>query len=402
MSTRPFAGLKVIEYGEYISAPYCTHLLAGLGADVIKVEKAGGDEARVNGPFPQDIPHPEKSGLYLSLNANKKGVTLNLDKPQGKDVFKKLIANADVLVENNIRGCMAGLGLGYDVLKAINPKLVMVSITPFGQTGPYKDWKAYHINSCGAGGMSIGTGDPAREPLTMPLSQGGYEAGLSAATGILAALLAREKTGKGQFIDISEVEVWATTHAGQYVLTFLYRGITGIRRGTHGPQVYPCEIFPCKDGYVSLIAPQIEQWLRFVEVLGTPEWTKEPRYRNRRAMAEDYPDEVNALIIPWMMARTKEEIMKLCQDKRVPCVPIYDIAEVVNHRQIKAMDFFVELDHPEAGKLKYAKGPCTFEKTDWQWQTSAPLLGQDNEKVYCEQLGYTQKELAGLKKSGVI
>jgi len=164
MSTRPFAGLKVIEYGEYISAPYCTRLLAGLGADVIKVEKTGGDEARINGPFPKDIPHPEKSGLYLSLNANKKGVTLNLDKPKGKEVFKKLIANADVLVENNIRGCMDGLGLGYDVLKAINPKLVMVSITPFGQTGPYKDWKAYHINSCGAGGMSIGTGDPAREP----------------------------------------------------------------------------------------------------------------------------------------------------------------------------------------------------------------------------------------------
>jgi crotonobetainyl-CoA:carnitine CoA-transferase CaiB-like acyl-CoA transferase len=141
MSTRPFAGLKVIEYGEYISAPYCTRLLAGLGADVIKVEKAGGDEARINGPFPQDIPHPEKSGLYLSLNANKKGVTLNLDKPQGKDVFKKLIANADVLVENNIRGCMAGLGLGYEVLKAINPKLVMVSITPFGQTGPIRTGK---------------------------------------------------------------------------------------------------------------------------------------------------------------------------------------------------------------------------------------------------------------------
>ena len=403
MAKRPFEGLKVIEYGEVISAPYCGRLLAGLGAEVIKVENPGsGDKARANGPFPGDVPHPEKSGLYLSLNANKIGVTLNLEKKQGKDVFKKLIETADVLVENNIRGYMDGLGLGYETLKAINPRLVMVSITPFGQTGPYKDYKAYHINSCGAGGMSIGIGDPAREPLTMPLSQGGYEAGLSAATAVLAALLARAKTCKGQFIDISEVEVWATTHAGQYVLTFLYRGVTGIRRGTHGPQVYPCEIFPCKDGYISLIAPQIEQWVRFVEVLGNPEWSKEPRYRNRRAMAEEYPDEVNALITPWMMARTKEEILKACQDNRVPCVPIYDIKEVMDNRQIKAMNFFVELDHPEAGKLQYPKGPCLFEKTDWQWNKSAPLLGENNAQVFGERLGYSQKEMAAMKKSGVI
>ena len=403
MVKRPFEELKVIEYGEVISAPYCGRLLAGLGAGVIKVENPGsGDKARANGPFPDDVPHPEKSGLYLSLNANKIGVTLDLEKKKGKDVFKKLIKTADVLVENSIRGYLDGLGLGYDTLKEINPRLVMVSITPFGQTGPYKDYKAYHINCCGAGGMSIGIGDPNREPLTMPLSQGGYEAGGNAAIAVMAALLARVKTGKGQFIDISEVEVWATTHAGQNVLTFAYRGLNGIRRGTHGGRFYPNEIFPCKDGYVSLITPQIEQWKRFIELLGTPEWSKSPGYRDRKSIAAQNPDEVNALIIPWMMARTKEEILKACQEKRVPCVPIYDIGEVMNHQQIKAMNFFVELDHPEAGKLQYPKGPCEFEKTNWEWTKAAPLLGENNAQIFGERLGYSQKEIAAMKKSGVI
>ena len=399
----PLNGLKVIEYGEIISAPYCAKLLAGLGAEVIKVENTGsGDEARINGPFPRDVPNAEKSGLFLSLNANKMGVTLNLNKKMSTEIFKRLIETADVLVENNAPGYMEDLGLGYENLKEINPKLVMVSITPFGQTGPYRDYKAYHINSCGTGGMSVGVGDPKREPLTMPLSQGGYESGGNAAAAVMAALLARRKTGKGQFIDISEVEVWATTHAGQNVMTFLYRGVNGIRRGIHGGRTYPNEIFPCKDGYICVITPQIEQWKRFIEVLGNPEWSKNPKYSDRRTIAGRTADEVNALIIPWMLAHTKEEIFKICQDKRVPCAPIYDIAEVLNHRQIKAMDFFVELDHPAAGKRQYPKGPCTFEKTNWEWQTAAPLLGQDNEQVYCERLGYSKKELAGMKKSGVI
>ena len=403
VTKRPFAGLKIIEYGELISAPYCTRLMAGLGAEVIKIEKTGiGDKARYYGPFPNDLPHPERSGLFLYLNANKMGITLDLDMHQGKEIFKRLIKTADVFVENNAPGCMKELGLAYDSLTEINPGLVMVSITPFGQTGPYRDYKAYHINSCGVGGMSVGIGDPKREPLTMPLSQGGYQAGGSASVAIMAALLARRKVGRGQYIDISEVEVWATVHAGQNVLTYPFRGVNGIRRGIHGGRTYPNEIFQCKDGYVILITPQLEQWKRFVEVLGTPEWSKSPKYKDRKAIAEQNADEVNALILPWMMSHTKEEILKICQEKRIPCVPIYDINEVINQPQIKTMDFFVELDHSEAGKLKYPKGSCTFEKTDWEWYQAAPLLGEHNEYVLCDHLGYSKEELAAMQKSGVV
>ena len=238
----------------------------------------------------------------------------------------------------------------------------MVAITAFGQTGPYKDYKAYHINSCGAGGISVGVGDPKREPLTMPLSQGGYEAGANAAAAVMAALLARRKTGKGQFIDISEVEVWATTHAGQNVMTFLYRGVNGIRRGIHGGRTYPNEIFPCKDGYVCIITPQAEQWKRLIEVLGTPEWSNNPKYRDRRTITGQTADEVNTLMIPWMLEHTKEEIFKICQDKRVPCAPIYNIAEVMNHRQIKSDGFFHRTRPSKGGNTQIHQRAVHFRK----------------------------------------
>ena len=192
-------GLKVIEYGNMVSAPYCAKLLAGLGAEVVKVEAQGiGDKSRYNGPFPDDIPDPEKSGLFLSLNTNKLGITLNLDKVKGISILKKLLEDADVFIENNAPETITKCGIAYDELIKINPKLIMVSITPFGQSGPYKDYKAYDINCCASGGVSVGIGKPDREPLTLPLMQGGYQAGVSAAIGIMAALWARVCPGEGK------------------------------------------------------------------------------------------------------------------------------------------------------------------------------------------------------------
>jgi CoA:oxalate CoA-transferase len=396
--------LKVIEYGNLVSAPYCGKLLAGLGAELIKVEKPGnGDEARSRGPFPNDIPNPERSGLFLSLNTNKLGITLNLDTVTGRNILNRLLKEADVFVENNAPQCMKELGLDYNALEKINPRLIMASITPFGQSGPYKDYKAYDINCCAAGGISVGIGYPDREPLTMPLSQGSYQSGATAAGAILVALIAREKTGEGQHIDISEVEVWATLHAVQSALTFLYRGVTGVRRGIHGGYfLYPWTIMPCKDGYVSFTAPQLAQWERFLELIGNPKWTENPRYKDRRAMHEQYPDEVNKLLLPWFKAHTKEEIFQLCQQRRIPCAPIYNIGELVNHPHLKERDFFVQIGHPQAGRLKYPEGPCKFSKTNWQLERAAPLLGEHNERILCQRLGYSGEELADLRRAGVV
>ncbi len=404
MAQEAFKGLKVIEYGNLVSAPYCTKLLADLGAEVIKVEKPGtGDKARYHGPFPNDEPHPERSGLFLILNTNKLGITLNVETATGRDILVRLLQDADVFVENNAPQDMEKLGLDYDSLEKINPHMIMASITPFGQFGPYRDYKAYDINCCAAGGVSIGIGHPDREPLVLPLSQGGYQAGVSAVSAILIALIAREKTGEGQHVDISEVENWGTLHVGESILTFLYRGITGVRRGIHGGYfLYPCEILPCKDGYLSFNIVQLAQWTRFLELMGTPEWTKNPRYRDRRAMNEQYPDEANALWAPWLMERTREEVFQLCLENRIPVAPVYTISEVVNHPHLKERNFFIERNHPEAGKLKYPEGPCQFSEINWLTGHAAPLLGEHNRQILQERLGYSDEELADLERAEVV
>ena len=217
-----FDGLKVVEWGNLVSAPYCAKLFADLGAEVMKIERPDiGDEARQHGPFPEDIPNQEKSGLFLSLNTNKLGITLNLESEKGKDILKRLLKDADVFVENNPPQLMVELGFDYNSLSGINPRLIMASITPFGQTGPYRDYKAYELNCSAAGGVLVGVGYPDREPLKLPLSQGSYQAGASAATAIMIALLARDKINEGQYIDISEAEVWAESSCRSLCSYFL-------------------------------------------------------------------------------------------------------------------------------------------------------------------------------------
>jgi CoA:oxalate CoA-transferase len=401
---RPLDGLKIIEYGNLISAPYCTKLLAGLGAEVIKVEKPGsGDEARSHGPFPNDIPDPEKSGLFLSLNTNKLGITLNPDTATGKNILKRLLSEADVFVENNAPRRMEELGLDYHSLEKINPGLIMASITPFGQSGPYRDYKAYDINCCAAGGEAIGIGYPDREPLTMPLSQVSYQAGAATAAAILVALIARRRTGEGQAIDISEIEVLANLHLGHHILTFLYQGIIGVRQGAHsGYLLYPNVLLPCKDGYMCLALPQEDQWLRFLELMGNPEWSKKPRYQARRAMQEEYPEEVDALITPWLKQYTMDELAGMCIKRRIPCSPVYNVAQVMEHPHLRVRHFFSEFEHKRAGKLKYPGEPYKFSRTGEQLRNPSPLLGEHNEEVFCQRLGFPKEELVSLRRSEVI
>ncbi|MDO8567481.1 MAG: CoA transferase [Dehalococcoidales bacterium] len=402
MSKKALAGIKVIEYASFANGPYAGKLLADLGAEVIKVEPPDGDRSRRYGPFPGDVPHKEKSGLFLWLNSNKQGVTLDLKKAGGRNIFDKLVKDADVLIENCPPKDCGQLGLEYERLKEINPKLIQTSITPFGHTGPYKDFKGYAITCSAAGGASIASGDPGREPLTIPINLSSYEAGACAAIATLHTMLQRQLTGRGQHIDIAESEVPATLYTGRYIVLFLYIGVTGIRRGRHaGYFLYPTTTLQAKDGYMCLIAPQVEQWVRFTEVMGCPEWTKNPRYRDRRAMAEQYPDEADALITSWMMQHTREEIFNLCREKHIPFAPVWNIDEVVNSPHLKERGYFVDIKHPQAGELKYPGFPYKLTRTPCSIERPAPLLGEHNEAVFAG-LGYTKEQLAKLKKSKVI
>jgi CoA:oxalate CoA-transferase len=404
MPDKALAGIKVLEWANYISGPYCTKVMADLGAEVIKIEEPGfGDEARQYGPFLNDNPHLEKSGLFLVLNTNKLGITLNLKTPTGREIFEKLITQSDVFVENHPPQEIKDLRLDYDCLNEINSRIVMTSITPFGQVGLYKDYKAYDINCSAAGGVSVGIGEPDREPLVMPASQGAYLAGISAAVGTLFALFARELIGEGQLVDVSESEVWANVVTGLNIITYIYRGVSGIRQGTRtGYAYYPSGTFPCKDGYMCLTAPQQAQWERFLELMGKPEWAKDPRYTSRRRMNEEIADECDNLIKPWLMERTKDEIFALCREYRIPFAPLRTVDELLNDPQLKEREFFVEVEHQETGRLRYPGAPFKMSKTPWAIEHAAPFLGEHNEEVFVNRLGYSKEELSTLRKTGVI
>ncbi len=397
------SGLKIAEAGSFVSAPFCSRMLGDLGAEVIKIEPPGGEEARRYGPFPEDIPHPEKSGLFLNLNANKMGVTLDFHSAAGKKVLFDLLKKVDVFVVDSCPKVLKSLGIDYESLKEVNPRLIVTMVTPFGQSGPYKDFRGYDITTAAIGGASVGIGYPDRAPLMPPGHLCSYVAGLGAALATMFALFGRQRTGRGQCVDVAQADIIATLVTGIHISSFLYRGVAGIRSGYRASLgLYPNTVLPCKDGYMCVRCAQLQQWIRFIKAIGEPEWSKLPRYRDRRAMTEEYPDEVDALLAPWLMSHTKEEIFSLCRQSHVPFAPVNCMDEVANNPQLKAREYFVEIDHSEAGKLKYLGAPAKFSRTPWAIRRPAPKLGEHNEAIFGEWLGYSRAKLAKLQSARVI
>ena len=403
MAEQALSGLKVVEYGSFISAPYCTKLMADLGAEVIKVEEPGlGDESRRYGPFPDDISHPERSGLFLYLNGNKLGTTLNVKTRTGQKILRELLKDADVFVESNPPKKMADLKLDYAALGELNPRLIVTSITPFGQTGPYRDYKGYAINTAALGGQSMRTGEPDREPLAPALSQSHYQSGAMGSASTFGALFSRMSTGMGQHVDISEAEVWATIHLGLGVHLGVFEGRKSIRAGHRTISVYPWCILPCKDGYMCLIAIQGYQWKRFLEAMGSPEWMGDPRFRDRIVMAFEHADEVDSLVEAWLIEHTKEEIFEMCRQGQITFAPVRNLAEVAHTPHFEERKYFVEMDRRYAGTLKYPGAPYKLSETPWQLERPAPLLGEHNEEIYCGRLGYSKEDLVRMRRGGII
>ena len=398
-------GIRVVELGDYISAPFCGRLLADLGAEVIKVEPPNeGDSSRRNGPFPDDAPDAEASGLFLYLNTGKLGVTLDITTPTGREMLLRLLEDADVLLGNFPPELMEELKLDYPNISDRFPRLVVTFITPFGQTGPYKHYAGHDLNVQAAGGISIGIGMPEKRPLAIPLSQADFMAGLAGAASTLIAILARECTGRGQLVDVAGSQVLAVLISFVYFLpNFIYRGVAGTRKGRRGGEAYfPNTIMPCKDGFVCLYPLQMHQYLRFMELISNPDWQENPRYRDRRAMAEQYPDEAEALIAPWFIERTKEEIFKLCLEHKVPCAPVRTTQEVVDDPHLKERGYFVDINHPAAGSQTYPGSPFRLSLTPGEINVPAPLLGQHNEEIYCGRLSLPMEELGRLRMAGIV
>lgn len=404
---RALEGLSVVELAGFISGPYCGMLLAGLGAGVTKIEEPGiGDISRRCGPFPSDIPHPDRSGLFLYLNRNKQGITLNVKTATGRGILLRLLKDANVFIEDMPPKLSKRLKLDYGHLSKENPQLLVVSITPFGQTGPYRDYKAYAINASGIGGMSPIVGEPNREPLTPPFSLGHFQTGITAANAIMFGLLAQKRIGKGQHIDLSEAESWAIFHTGNVVSAFIYGGRKRIRSGHRTPAPYPYTILPCKDGYISMIALRGSEWKRFLEIVGdgeVPEWyASDARFKDRLRAGLEYADILDELLSPWLMSHTKEEIFAYCRDKHIPFTPVRTIDEVVNWEQLNQRGYFSEIECPEVEKFKCPGTPFRFSQSLWSLDQPAPSLSEHNYEIYHQRLGYSEEQLVQLRRTNII
>ena len=403
-------GIRVIELAQHISGPYCAMLLAGLGAEVTKIETPeGGDISRRCGPFPDDRPHIDQSGLFHYLNRNKAGVTLNIEKAGGREILLKLVKAADVLIEDLRPVVAERLDLRYDRLREANPDLVVVSITPFGQTGPYKDYKAYPINASALGGMSTIVGESGREPLTPPFSLGSFQTGIIAANAVMFALMASRRDGtgnSGQHIDISEAESWAVFHTGNVVSAFIYSGRKRTRTGHRTFAPYPSTLLPCKDGYISMSALRGSEWKRFLEIVGdgkVPEWyASDDRFKDRLKAGLEYADVLDELLAPWLMAHTRQEIFARCREKHVPFTPVRNMDEVVNCGHLNQRRYFEEIRHAGTEPYKCPGAPIRFSGSTWNLSRPAPDLGQDCHEVFEGRLGYSTEQLARLRRSGIV
>ena len=409
MEEKALEGVKVLEFCKDVAGAFASKILADLGAEVIRIENPKtGDPLRGKGPFLRDIPHPEKSGLFLYLNTSKLGITLNPELPSGKTIFERLARDVDVLIEDNPPGFMEKIGLGYAHLKGMNRKLIYASVTPFGQTGPYRDFKAYYLNLFHAGGEGYLTPGSTymvwednidRPPLKAGNLVGEFDAGMQAAIAILGALFYQRVSGKGQHVDISRQEAMMNLYPSEPPRYFNEDGYVG-SRATQGQTLGG--VFPCKDGYVALIFFEDREWHALLRVMGREDLVADESWNKRSRVILERREEAQALMLEWTLEHTKEEIYHTVQKAGGACGMVLTPGEVVNSPQIRARGFMQELEHPLAGKIEYPTYPFKFSETPVKLAKPAPLLGEHNEEIYIRRLGFGKEELVRLREAGII
>jgi crotonobetainyl-CoA:carnitine CoA-transferase CaiB-like acyl-CoA transferase len=396
------SGLRIIEYGQLVAAPYAAKLLADLGAEVIKVEPLTGDPARRRGPFPGGDPHPERSGLFLYLNANKSGITLDTAAAEGRRLLGELAAHADVLVHNLPPAEIAAHGLDYKALAARNPRLVMTSITPFGLSGPHARFQATDAVIWNAGGIAAlnggGPGSDDLPPLKAFGSQAEFQGGVTGAVATLGAVFERLRSGVGQHVDVSMQE----TLVAMLELTFEYWPYQGLVASRLGAKpIQPLDFFECRDGWIFVCCVEEHQWKAFVDLMGRPEWAQLELFESRLSRAANW-DALKLLLAEWVKEQCVEDLYRAAQQRRIPFAPVSTMGDLLSSPHLAARGFFASIDHPEAGPLPYPGAPYRFSHTPWTLRQPAPCLGQDNEAVYGGLLGLSSQAQRALAAAGVI
>lgn len=400
MARPALAGIRVLECGEMVAAAYATKLLADLGADVIKIEPPGGDAARRRGPFPNGEPHPERSGLYLYLNTNKRSVTLDLAQPRGRAALERVAAGADLLVHNVPPPLMDACGLAYEPLSAHNPRLVMTSITPFGLHGPRCNWEATDLTLWNAGGIAYLNGSPDAEDLP-PLApfgqQAQYQGALNGAIVSLGALFARLRSGRGQHVEVS---IQASL-AAILELTFEYWPYMGLIASRLGRKpIQPLDFLECQDGWIFICCVEEHQWQEFVRMIGSPEWAELELFADRLSRGANW-DALKIFLQEWAREQRVLDVYHAAQKRRIPFAPVSTMGDLLASDHLKARGFFAELQPTGGPPITVPGAPYQLSATPWAIRRPAPRLGEHTQEVLRE-AGLASEDIAALSEERVI
>lgn len=395
MAKKALEGLKVIDLTTALSGPFCTMFMADFGAEVIKIEPVDGEQCRNWPPFDDDS---GESGFYIYVNRNKKGCTLNLKSEKGLQMFYDLVKDADFLCENYKGGVTKKLKIDYETIKQINPGIIYVSGSGFGQDSPISHRPCYDIVAQAMGGMLYLTGykdDPA--PVKVGSSVADHVSGIYQAVGALIALHHRDVTGEGQHVDVAMFDTIFSlleTAIPWYTMT----GTITERNGNVDPSIAPFDVFQCKDGYVALGVGNDRMWAKFCGVINREDLIDDPRFKTNDDRFNNYIPDLQNLITDWCMQYTKKEIEDIMDEASIPCGPVLNIKEAIEHPHIQAREMMVHCQHPTAGDQYFQGVVPKLSATPGKVCTSAPTLGQHNREVFF----LTEEEEKQLKAEGVI
>jgi crotonobetainyl-CoA:carnitine CoA-transferase CaiB-like acyl-CoA transferase len=402
--TRALDGRRVLELADERGV-YCGKLLADMGADVIKIEKPGGDATRSLPPFWEDRPDPDRSLFFLYTNTSKRGVTLDITRGEGKGLFRRLAEKADMVLETFPPGFLEDLGLGYEDLREQNSRLVLTSITDFGQTGPYRNFKSSEIVASALGGAMYVTGEEEDPPVKLAGSQAHMMASTYAAVSSMIALYSSSIRGEGQHVDISVEEATVSVSHICGVGKWLDDGIIPRRRGTGLFASVPSGAYPCSDGMVYLMINRPLHWqalARWInEVTGNRE-VLDPMFDGPSSTRQPYRELLDIFISELTSRFTVEEIYHEGQRRHIAFTPVNGAAAVARDTHLVARDYFVNVEHPGMGRFEYPGAPYRHSATPWRIARPAPRVGEHNQELYGVELGVPAEELRSLEEAGVI
>ena len=403
MSRPPLDGIRVADFCWAWAGPYGALQLAHLGADVIRIESAKRlCPSRLIPPWPDNESGVNRAGYFNQYNQGKRSLTLDLKAPEAIDIAKTLVSKSDIVMNNFASGVMEKLGVGYDVLRRIKPDIIMVSLPGYGTSGPEKDFVSYGPPQVAQSGLSALTGYVGGPPMMAGFSYGDPNGGVHATFAVMAALLHREKTGQGQYIDLSQWEA-AIMLLPEALMDYSMNGTQPERMGNRDPHMAPHGVFRSKgdDRWVSLSVRDEAEWQRLCEVMGQPELSSDTRFASLAARKENEAA-LEEIVTAWTQERTADEATQALQNAGIPAYPALDAIDMVNSPHVGARDYFVELEHPEVGTRRHMGIPWTMSRTPCEIRRPAPCLGQDTDAVLTDIVGLSQDEIAALRERDIL